>query len=118
MLDKPLEWGAMVVERPGLFRWLYYAYGGGLGKRYAQWVLHDLTSRGWLVRHVLRTLVQCLPAFLLLLLPADAGTLFLMMVIVFFGALFMSVSYAHESRRHRLYKHGFIPELVLDRSDD
>ena len=108
----------MVGERPGVFRWLYYAYGGGLGPRYAQWVLHDLTSRGWLIRHVLRTLVQCLPAFLLLLLPADPGTLFLMMVIVLFGALFMSVSYAHESRRHRLYKHGFIPELVLDRSDD
>lgn len=113
-----VESPVVVGKRPGPFRWLYYAYGGGLGTRYAQWVLHDLTSRGWLIRHLCRTLVQCLPTFLLLLLPVDPGTLFLMMVIVLFGALFMSVSYAHESRRHRLYKHGFIPDLVLPHSND
>jgi hypothetical protein len=103
----------MVGHRPGVFRWLYYAYGGGLPARYAQWVLHDLTGRWWLLRHLCRSLVQCVPAFALLLLPGSASTLFLMMVIVVFGAMFMSLSYAHESRRHRLYKHGFLPDLVL-----
>ena len=103
----------MAGDRPGVLRWLFYAYGGGLPARCAPWVLRDLTGRWWLVRHVLRTLVQCLPAFALLFFPASASTLFLMMFIVLFGAMFMSLSYAEESRKHRLYKHGYLPELVL-----
>jgi hypothetical protein len=106
------------VVRPGPLRWLLYAYGGGLPHRYAQWVLHDLTCRTWLLRHLSRSLSQCLPTLLLLLFPAPASILAMMMGIVVFGAVYMSLSFAVESRYHRLYKAGFVPELVLPRDDE
>jgi Family of unknown function (DUF5313) len=108
----------MAVGRPGPLRWLYYAYGGGLPHRYAQWVLHDLTSKFWLLRHLSRTLAQCAPALLLLLFPAAGSILAMMLGIVLFGALYVSFSFATEARYHRLYKAGFVPELVLTRHDD
>ena len=32
-------------RRPDPLRWIWYAFGGALGPRYRQWVLHDLTCR-------------------------------------------------------------------------
>jgi hypothetical protein len=108
----------MVGGRPGPLWWVYYAYGGGLPPRYAQWVLHDLTCRTWLLRHLSRTLAQCVPSLLLLLFPAPASVLAMMFGIVLFGALYVSFSFATEARYHRLYKAGFVPELVLHRDED
>lgn len=103
-----------------MFRWLYYAYGGGLGSRYAQWVLHDLTCRTWLLRHAVRTLVQALPSFLLLLLPGPLWLRAYLPAFVIVGALLVSLPWAEELRASRLYKHGFVPEMVLKshRDDD
>lgn len=106
----------MAGGRPGVLRWLYYAYGGRLDSRYAQWVLHDLTCRTWFLRHILRTLTQFLPALLLLLVPGPLSITVYLPAIVLFGGLYMSVSFAWETRDHRLYKHGFVPELVLPRA--
>lgn len=108
----------MRADRPGVLRWVYYAYGGGLGPRYAQWVLHDLTSRTWLLRHALRAVVQCLPSLLLLLLPGRLAVLIYMPALVLLGGLFVSLSIAQSARRQRLYRHGFIPELVLPAEQD
>ncbi|MBO0839716.1 MAG: DUF5313 family protein, partial [Sciscionella sp.] len=72
------------VHRPGPLRWLYYAYGGGLGPKYAQWVLHDLTCRTWFIRHLSRTLAQSAPAFLALLLPGDMSWLIFIPLLVVF----------------------------------
>jgi len=107
----------MAGDRPGMGRWLAYAYGRRLPPRHAQWVLHDLTCRTWFVRHMLRGLVQCAPALLLLLFPAPAAILAMMVGIVVFGAEFYAMAFAWEIRDRRLYQHGFVPELVV-RSDD
>jgi Family of unknown function (DUF5313) len=59
--------------RPGVLRWLAYAFGAGLPPRYRTWVLHDTTTSTWVLRHLARTLVViALPALaLLFFLPAD-----------------------------------------------
>ncbi len=103
----------MAGDRPGVLRWLYYAFGGGLPPRYSQWVLHDLTARTWLLRHLTRTLVQWLPTGLLALLPGPVLLRVLLPMFVLCGALLVSVFFAWETRNHRLYKHGFVPEIVL-----
>jgi hypothetical protein len=108
----------MAGERPGVARWVWYAFGRRLPARYAQWVLHDLTCRTWFVRHMLRSLTQCLPALVLLVLPASPSLMVMMLGIVVFGALFYAMAFAWESRDHRLYQHGFVPELVLPRDGE
>jgi hypothetical protein len=108
----------MPGSRPGVVRWLLYAYGKRLPARYAQWVLRDLTCRTWLVRLLARGLVQCLPALALLAFPASAGILAMMVGIVVFGMLFYSMAFAWEIRDRRLYQHGFVPELVLPRQKE
>jgi hypothetical protein len=108
----------MAGDRPGMGRWLGYAVGRRLPNRYAQWVLADLTGRWWFARHMLRALVQCLPALLLLLFPAGPAVLAMMVGIVVFGALFYAMAFAWEIRDRRLYQHGFVPELVRPRDDD
>jgi Family of unknown function (DUF5313) len=103
----------MAGSRPGVVRWLLYAYGKRLPPRYAQWVLRDLTTRTWFVRLLARGLAQCLPALALLALPASPAILAMMEGIVVFGMLFYSMAFAWEIRDRRLYQHGFVPELVL-----
>ena len=48
-------------RRPDPLRWIWYALGGGLGPRYRQWVLHDLTCGTRWVRQLARAVVQLLP---------------------------------------------------------
>lgn len=108
----------MRADNPGVFRWLYYAFGGGLPASNAQWVLHDLTCRTWLLRHLMRALVQCSPSLLLLLLPGPLSLRLYLPALVFLGGVFISLSFAWEARNQRLYKHGFVPEMVLPREND
>ena len=61
------------AKRPGVLRWLAYAFGARLPVTYGDWVLHDLTARTWFLRQLARTAVQCLPAALLALLPGRPG---------------------------------------------
>ncbi len=65
-----VETGTGGRRRPGLFHWLWYAIGGGLPPRNAEWVRYDTTSGTWIVRHLIRSLV-------LLALPAAAVAVFL-----------------------------------------
>ena len=101
-----------------MVRWLLYAYGKRLPPRYAQWVLHDLTTRTWFVRVLARGVAQSLPALVLLVLPAPPAILAMMLGIVVFGMVFYSMAFAWEIRDRRLYQHGFVPELVLPRDDE
>lgn len=48
-------------KRPNPALWVYYQYGGKLSQRYRGWVLHDATCRTWLLRVVLRGMVQAAP---------------------------------------------------------
>jgi hypothetical protein len=54
-------------------RWIAYAYGAGLPPRYRTWVLHDVTTRTWVLRHITRSLVQFAPfaIVLFLVIPVD-----------------------------------------------
>jgi hypothetical protein len=51
----------MVMRRPNPVQWVRYAYGGRLPDRYREWVLHDATSRTWLLRFALKIVVEALP---------------------------------------------------------
>jgi hypothetical protein len=59
-------------ERPGLRKLLWYSIGGSLPARYNTWVLHDVTSRTWVLRRFARVFAAIVPiaaAFFLLLVP-------------------------------------------------
>jgi hypothetical protein len=47
--------------RPGVLRWLRYAFGAGLPERHRTWVLHDVTSPTWVIRHLVRSALQIAP---------------------------------------------------------
>jgi hypothetical protein len=96
------------VRRPSPARWLWYAFGGGLPREYAPWVLADTTGHWWAARHLARALVQLLPVLVgVLLVPvplpfrlAAAGGG------VFMGLLF-SAAYMVETTEHRVVKAGY-----------
>jgi hypothetical protein len=59
-------------ERPGLRLLLWYSVGGSLPSRYNTWVLHDVTSRTWVLRHFARVFAIITPlsaAFFVFLVP-------------------------------------------------
>jgi hypothetical protein len=96
-------------SRPTVLQWIWYAYGGGLPRELAPWVLHDTTTRTWVLRHLARAVVQLTPFIAVCLaaipvqfgyrLSAAAGGLLL--------ALMFSVAYMTETTEHRVAKAGF-----------
>lgn len=99
----------MPVRRPDPVRWLWYAYGGGLPRRFAPWVLHDTTCRTWALRHLVRAVVQIAP-FVIAIIVFVPGPLWLRMMCALGGSimgLIFSLSYVHETVEHRLVKAGY-----------
>ena len=97
-------------RRPDPLRWIWYAFGGALGPRYRQWVLHDLTCRTRWERQIVRAVVQVVPLALVLLLVLGFG--WVVWVGVGCGlvlALIYSTAYFDSSADHRLVKHGYPP---------
>jgi hypothetical protein len=97
------------VRRPGPLRWLVYSYGAGLPPEHREWVLHDVTTRTWQLRHFVRAVVQLLPLLLViyLLLP---GPVWVRGCAALGGALiglFYSAAYMYESAEHRAVKAGY-----------
>jgi hypothetical protein len=97
------------VRRPGPLRWLAYAYGARLPAEYREWVLHDITTRTWPLRHLVRAVAQLAPLLLVmyLLLP---GPVWVRVAAVLGGALiglFYSMVYMVESAEHRALKAGY-----------
>jgi Family of unknown function (DUF5313) len=94
--------------RPGPVRWLWYAFGGALGPRYREWVLHDLTSRTRWVRHLARAVVQVAPAGALVMLVLGSGWITLVALL---GGLLLSLMYSvaffNQVVEHRLLRHGY-----------
>src|SRR4051794_15208797 len=64
---------ATPVRRPNPLWWFWYALGGRLPARYSSWVLHDTTTRTWVLRHMARAFVQMMVpiGLVLLLLPGE-----------------------------------------------
>ena len=96
-------------RRPGPLRWLLYALGFGLPARHREWVLHDVTTRTWVLRHLLRTSVQLAPVAVLLylLIPGSAlargGAVLGGLLLGFF----YSVAYMYETTENRAMKAGY-----------
>jgi hypothetical protein len=96
------------MERPGVLRWFGYAVGLRLPDRYADWVLHDGTSKHWRARHVLRSSVGIVPLCAVwLLLPGPIGLRLSLVLMAALVAYFYSCAYMEESIEHRLGRHGF-----------
>ena len=96
--------------RTAPLRWIWYAFGGALGPRYRQWVLHDLTCRTRWERQIVRAVVQVVPLALVLLLVLGFG--WVVWVGVGCGlvlALIYSTAYFDSSADHRLVKHSYPP---------
>lgn len=105
----PVEEPDTPRRRPGVARWLWYAFGGGLPARYRTWVLHDLTCRTWGLRHLARALVQVSPLVVILLIVVP-GSLGIRVAAVVAGAvlgLLYSGAYAIEIAEHRVAKAGY-----------
>lgn len=108
-----------MVRRPNPLRWLYYQYGGKLPGAYREWVLHDATCRSWLVRALVRGLIQIAPPAIVLLLglgflggswPIALGALLLGVLVIVRIALTGAV----DSIDARLTRYGYPPRHGSD----
>lgn len=88
-------------------RWLWYAVGGRLPDVYREWVLYDLTSRTWVLRHLARALVQHSVWLLLLLLPIPLSLRLPMIVLGVSVGMTFSLSFMEDASERRLIRHGF-----------
>jgi undecaprenyl pyrophosphate phosphatase UppP len=105
----------MLMRRPNPVQWIRYTYGGRLPDRYRQWVLHDTTSRTWLLRFVVRIIVEALPwlvagfLVLTLLTPLPVAAAVAAAGLALLMSLYFTVTSADELSEARLVKHGYPP---------
>jgi len=105
------------IAHPDPVRWLWYTFGGRLGPRYREWVLHDLTCRTRWERQLARAVVQVVPLAAVVLLAL--GFSWITWVGVGCGlvlALWYSIAPIDQTAERRLVKHGYEPgtlELAL-----
>jgi len=94
--------------RPNPLQWVWYAFGGGLPRELAPWVLADTTRRTWIWRHLTRAVVQMLPVVAVCLvvpvplayrLSAAFGGLLI--------GLMFSMAFMTETIEHRAAKAGY-----------
>ena len=107
-------------RRPGPLRWLLYALGFRLPAEYREWVLHDVTCRTWVLRHLLRTTVQLTPfAVLLYLLLPGSPVIRASAVLggLALGYLY-SVIYMYETTENRAMKAGYPRGTARDIRDE
>lgn len=104
----------MSRRRPNLLRWLYYQYGGVLPAEYREWVLHDVTCKTWVLRVVIRGLLQVAPLAVALFVglgffggswPIALGALLLGVLVMVRISLTNSV----DSVNARLTRYGYPP---------
>lgn len=96
-------------RRPGPVKWLLYTFGRGLPPQYREWVLHDLTTRTWPARQLLRAIVQVLP-FAIVIALLIPGALWVRLIAILGGILIgmiYAVAYLYEATEHRATKAGF-----------
>ena len=97
-----------VTTRPNPAQWIWYAYGGKLPDRYAEWVLHDVTCRTWLLRHLARALAQLAPlCVIVMFLPGPLEIRLGCLFAGLFVGLFYAFGYVEQTAEHRVVKHGY-----------
>jgi hypothetical protein len=94
---------------PGPLRWLWYAFGGGLPLYDRNWVLHDLTTRTWWLRQLVRSLVQTVPVAVVvaLLIPGSLGIRLTAVGAGIAVALFYVLGFVDEAVERRAMKAGY-----------
>jgi hypothetical protein len=105
----PVDAGATAVRRPGPLWWFWYALGGGLPARYRAWVLHDTTTRTWIVRHMVRAFAQMMVpiGLVLLFLPGEFWIRGMAAIGGLLLGMFYSVAYMPEAVEHRVKQAGY-----------
>ncbi|WP_029432114.1 DUF5313 family protein [Blastococcus sp. URHD0036] len=95
--------------RPNPLRWVLYALGAGLPARHRSWVLHDVTTGTWVLRHAGRTMVQlAVPVLLIVaLVPGSLGLRLGMSLIGVILGLAFSLAYMTETVENRVAKAGY-----------
>jgi hypothetical protein len=95
--------------RPDPLRWLWYAVGGRLPRRYSPWVVHDTTSPVWVLRHLFRIIVTlALPVTAVAVwLPGGTGLRALTAFVTGACALMFTILYANEIAEWRLVQAGY-----------
>ena len=101
----------MSTPRPNPVQWIWYALGGGLPRRLSPWVLADTTGRTWILRHLLRAVVQVVPLMALCLLVPPVPLAYRLSAAVggLFLALMFSIAFMTETIEHRATKAGYPP---------
>jgi hypothetical protein len=97
--------------RPTAVQWLWYALGGGLPRALSPWVLADTTGSTWVVRHLVRALVQLAPLLVICVLVVPVPLAYRLSAAVggvVLGLLF-SLAYMTETTEHRVVKAGYPP---------
>ncbi|RBY83299.1 DUF5313 family protein [Blastococcus sp. TF02A-26] len=97
------------VVRPNPLRWLGYALGTGLPARHSSWVLFDVTTGTWVLRHAARTLVQLAVPVLLIVVfvPGPLGLRLGMSLIGVILGMAFSLAYMTETVENRVRKAGY-----------
>ncbi|HEY0401306.1 MAG TPA: DUF5313 family protein [Blastococcus sp.] len=101
----------MSARRPNPVQWIWYALGGGLPRRLSPWVLADTTGRTWILRHLLRAVVQLSPVLALCVLAVPVPLAYRLSAAVgglFLGLMF-SIAFMTETIEHRVAKAGYPP---------
>jgi hypothetical protein len=98
-------------RRPTPLQWVWYALGGGLPRELSPWVLADTTGRTWVVRHLLRAVVQLLPVMVLCVLVVPVPLTYRLSAAVggLLLGLFFSMAFMTETIEHRVTKAGYPP---------
>ena len=101
----------MAAQRPNPAQWVWYAWGGGLPRRLSPWVLADTTGRTWILRHLLRAVVQVAPliAACLLVPPVPLAYRWSAALGGLAIALIFSMAFMTETIEHRAAKAGYPP---------
>jgi hypothetical protein len=99
------------AQRPNPVQWIWYALGGGLPRRLSPGVLADTTGRTWILRHLLRAVVQLSPVLALCVLAVPVPLAYRLSAAVgglFLGLMF-SIAFMTETIEHRVAKAGYPP---------
>ncbi len=97
------------VRRPDLWHWILYAFGAGVPERNRTWVLHDVTTPTWVLRHLLRSVVQIVPfaAVLYLVLPFPLMVVVPAIVMGAVIGILYSAAFVEAAVEHRAIKAGY-----------
>ncbi|MFL6094539.1 MAG: DUF5313 family protein [Blastococcus sp.] len=101
----------MAAQRPNPAQWVWYAWGGGLPRHLSPWVLADTTGRTWILRHLLRAVVQVAPLMAVCLFVPPVPLAYRLSA-AFGGlviALIFSMAFMTETIEHRATKAGYPP---------